>query len=478
MQRKFVRYLAAAVMATVVAAAHGISGASELTPLEAYVLSPDPHYRYEVASRTDHEGYSTAVIRMTSQAWLTEDQVDRPVWWHWLVVVVPDEVRTDKAMLFIGGGDNDDPAPEQASPLIVGPALATGSIAAELRMVPNQPLTFVGDDYGPRKEDELIAYGWRQFLEGGARDHDALWLARLPMTKSAVRAMDTIESLVASGELAAAVAPAKWVVAGGSKRGWTTWTTAIVDSRVVAIAPFVIDMLNVVPSFAHHWQVYGFWSPAVGDYKREGIMDWSFRPEYARLMEITEPYSYRQRLTLPKYLINATGDEFFLPDSWQFYWQDLVGEKHLRYVPNANHSLADTDAAESFLGFYRMIVEDRPRPRFDWRIEGSEIVVATDEEHPPSSIKLWRASNPTRRDFRVVTIRKTWESEDIAPRADGRYRVSIPEPESGFAAFFVELTYPGPGGEPFKVTTGVHVLPQVLPFPPFQPDPSVSQRKP
>ena len=53
------------------------------------------------------------------------------------------------------------------------------------------------------------------------------------------------------------------MVTGGSKRGWTTWTTAAVDKRVVAITPMVIDMLNIDPSFEHHYRVYGFWAPAV-----------------------------------------------------------------------------------------------------------------------------------------------------------------------------------------------------------------------
>ena len=41
----------------------------------------------------------------------------------------------------------------------------------------------------------------------------------------------------------------KFVVSGGSKRGWTTWTTAAVDRRVVAIMPAVIDLLNLEKSF-------------------------------------------------------------------------------------------------------------------------------------------------------------------------------------------------------------------------------------
>lgn len=442
----------------------------DLTALEVYVRSPDPAYSFSVERTIPGDGFRTHIVRMTSQAWLTKSQVDRPVWWHWLVVVEPDEVRTNKAMLFIGGGDNDDAAPEEASPLIVQPALATGSVAAELRMVPNQPLTFVGDAFGPRKEDQLIAYGWDQFLRGGAREHDALWLARLPMTKAAVRAMDTITSMFAERDRAESSRVIdQFVVAGGSKRGWTTWTTAIVDSRVIAIAPFVIDMLNVVPSFQHHWQAYGFWAPAVYDYKSQGLMEWLDRPEYARLHQITEPYSYRQRLTLPKYVVNASGDQFFLPDSWKFYWHDMVGEKHLRYVPNADHSLGGSDAPVSFQAFYRAIVEGRSLPTFDWTVEGDTITVIADRAHPPTEVKVWRAHNPKQRDFRVAMIKRTWESESLALSDLGHYVVSQPDPETGWTAFFIELTYGDIGPEPFKATTGIQVVPETLPFGPYQP---------
>ena len=80
------------------------------------------------------------------------------------------------------------------------------------------------------------------------------------MTKAAVRAMDTITSFAASKNGGAHTVN-RFVVAGASKRGWTTWTTAAVDPRVVAIVPMVIDALHVVPSFQHHYRVYGFWAP-------------------------------------------------------------------------------------------------------------------------------------------------------------------------------------------------------------------------
>ena len=162
------------------------------------------------------------------------------------------------------------------------------------------------------------------------------------MTKAAVRAMDTVTSLLSSPEGGAhTVDP--FVVAGGSKRGWTTWTTAVVDDRVVAIMPIVIDVLNLEESFKHHFEVYGAYSLAVSDYVLNGNIAWIGTPEFAALMKIVEPYEYRDRLELPKFLLNSTGDEFFLPDSWQFYWGDLVGEKNFSYLPQSNPTMAGTD---------------------------------------------------------------------------------------------------------------------------------------
>jgi hypothetical protein len=40
----------------------------------------------------------------------------------------------------------------------------------------------------------------------------------------------------------------------------------------------------------------------------------------------------------------------------------------------------------------------------------------------------------------------------------------VPEPEEGWTAFVVELTYESGLAVPLKFTTGVHVVPVTLPF--------------
>ncbi len=70
----------------------------------------------------------------------------------------------------------------------------------------------------------------------------------------------------------------KFVVAGGSKRGWTTWCTAAVDKRVAAIVPSSIDCSTTRLSMRHHVAVYGFYTLAVGDYFRHNITQQTANP--------------------------------------------------------------------------------------------------------------------------------------------------------------------------------------------------------
>jgi len=431
-------------------------GLAPKTALDEYVARPDPHYSWTVAEEIRGKGFTCYVVDMQSQAWRTERDVNRPVWQHWLVVVKPDRVEFDTGFLMIGGGSNDRPPPEKPDELIVKIALATKSVVAELTMVPNQPLVFHGDGR-KRKEDDLIAYTWDQFLKTG----DPTWPARNPMVKSAVRAMDTVQSLLGS-ERCGNAAVDRFVVAGGSKRGWTTWLTGAVDDRVVAIVPIVIDVLHVDPSIRHHYAAYGFWAPALGDYEEHDILARLNDPRLADLYRLVDPFYYRHRLAMPKYVVNASGDQFFLPDSSQFYFDQLEGEKHLRYVPNADHSLDGSDAAETIVAFYRMILTGTPRPRYAWRFEddGSIRVRTVDE---PAAVRLWQATNRSARDFRVESLGREYTASALEDRGGGVYVGRVDAPKQGWTAFFVELTYDA-GGLPLKLTSGVRVVPDTLPF--------------
>ena len=306
----------------------------------------------------------------------------------------------------------------------------------------------------------MLFRSWNKFLHGG----DAIWLARLPMTKAAVRGMDTVTAFCKTRK-GGHHRIRKFMVAGASKRGWTTWTTAAVDKRVVAIAPIVIDVLNLEPSMIHHWRAYGFWAPAVGNYVSEGIMGWLGTPRFEALLKISDPYSYRDRYTMPKFILNAADDQFFLPDSSRFYFDKLPGEKYLRYIPNADHSMKGSDVLETLVACFQSVLNKRPRPKFSWDLpKDGSIVVHTATKS--SAVKFWQANDPYGRDFRLVTIGKGWKSTPLSEAGPGVYKVPAPKPKQGWTAYFVELTFPSGGSYPFKFTTAVRVIPDTLPYPP------------
>lgn len=430
--------------------------AADQTALDRYVAAPDPDYRYELLRSFDDGVDTAALLRLTSLRWRSPAEVDRPLWAHYLTIIRPQRVTHDIGLLVISGGSNDKGPPSGPNPFLAALAINTGSVVSELRMVPNEPLTFAGET-APRSEDAIVAYSWDRYLKAG----DATWPVELPMTKSAVRAMDAVTDFSASAA-GGGVAVRKFVVEGASKRGWTTWLTAAADRRVVAIVPVVADLLDLEPSFEHQHNVYGFWAPALADYQRMGIMNWVGTPQMDALLRLVDPYAYRSRLTMPKFIINSAGDQFFLPDSWRFYLDGLPGQNVLRYVPNSNHSLHGSDAAESAAAFYDAILDGRPLPAYTWRFE-PDGAIRFETKTKPASVLLWQATNPKARDFRLETIGRAYTSEGLKDEGGGVYLGRVAGPNEGYVAYFVEATY-DLGAFPFKVTSGVRVLPDIEPY--------------
>jgi len=418
------------------------------TALDHYVAEADPSYRWHIAKTSTIEDITVQVVQLTSQTWQPPAPVDAPEWQHWLIINKPSQQTSDTALIYISGGKSNEPMHKASNKTLTRIAQRTGAMTVELRAIPNR-LEF-NNDGQQRKEDDLIAYTWARYLENG----DPAWPAQLPMVKSVVRAMDTLQALHGINN---------FVLAGASKRGWTTWLTGAVDTRVKAMIPIVIDVLNVVPSMDNHHAAYGYWSPAIKDYVQHGIMDSRHSPNFDKLMAIVDPYSYRQRFKQPKFLINAVGDEFFLPDSSRFYFDQLPGEKYLRYVPNAKHDLKHTDAFESLEAYFSAFITQQTRPRFSWKI--AEGVIHLTAKDKPTTVKLWQAKNPGARDFRLNSIGETWAETVLTAQSDGTtYIGKVDTPVSGWAAAFIELTYETQGRFPLKFTTPVSVVPDSLPF--------------
>ncbi|MCK5000318.1 MAG: hypothetical protein KAS23_12315, partial [Anaerohalosphaera sp.] len=446
---------------------YGIGIEAGATALDDYVAVADGHY-----SKTDDDGvfdFGTLtqgyVVELTSQQWRGPGEVDHPVWKHWVTIVVPrgelflGPVK-DTALILINGGNVGDTAP------VIDPqyrllAAGTRSVLVILEGVPNQPLTFSDEGFS-RSEDEIIAYSWDKFLRGG----DAYWPVQLPMVKSVVMCMDMVQEFVWVKE---GKTINNFVLTGGSKRGWTAWLTAAVDNRVTAIAPIVSDLLNMKRSFSHHWAVYGFWAEALAPYEDMGIFEWFDEPEVDALLEIVDPFEYLDRLDMPKYIVNAAGDDFFVSDSIQFYIDDLAGETYLRHVPNCDHYLTGKfeDVLEGMAPYYDALLNGEARPDFSWSLE-DDGAIRVESVDVAKEVNLWQLTNSTSRDLRLTTTGANWVSSPLSDQGGGVYIGQVAEPAEGWTAFFVELKYESSfidaASYDYCFTTEMRVVPEVRPF--------------
>jgi PhoPQ-activated pathogenicity-related protein len=306
--------------------------------------------------------------------------------------------------------------------------------------VPNQPLL------GDKTEDTLIAETFVRFLE----TKDENWPLLFPMVKSAVKAMDAVQQWAHRERKPE---PTRFVVTGASKRGWTTWLTGASDPRVVAIAPMVIDTLNMKAQKAHSLEVWGKFSEQIDDYTSRGLTDKFEDPEGKKLWMMVDPYSYRNRLSIPKFLINGTNDRYWTLDALNIYWDDLKGDKSVVYLPNAGHNLAVNRhyALNGIGAFFRHQVTDRPWPALSWEHSDGpdgELKLTIKSSTDPKSARLWTATSDSR-DFRE----STWGSTDINKTPAG-LEAGVNRPASGYIALFGDIEYQV-DGIPYHLSTQI-----------------------
>lgn len=467
---KYVRTLALAAALALAGAAACVTTQSTTTNvapnptnvLDTYVARPDPSFAWKLEKTFTGPGYHGAVLDLTSQTWLSDKQMDRPVWKHWLIVTIPDTVASDKGFLFIGGGANGRAAPKGPSENMAKMAVDTNSIVAELGQVPNQPMHFTDSPTVDRTEDDIIAY--LQARYDPKTNPEAL--VRLPMVKSGTAAMTAVQEFMASNDGGKRKIDG-FVVAGGSKRGWTTWLVGLEDKRVIGMMPIVINVLDVNETTKHHWMTMGYFSPALGDYVNHKLIpDEIGKPRLDAVNAIEDPLNYRgrPRMKIPKFIINAVGDEYFPPDNTKFSYHLLPAKKQLRMLPNSKHSTAGTDIGESMTAWYGAVINNKPIPEYTWTVRDDGALVVKPGAKP-SQVLLWQGTNPKARDFRVDSIgAKAFTSTPLHPQADGTYVGNVEKPAAGFTAYFVEMTYPTGTKYPFKFTTEVYVKPDVLPY--------------
>jgi len=460
------------------------------TPLDDYVWKEDENYNYVdlnsvIEGDCGNFSWTGYTLNMTSQQWLTDDDFSpnsdsKSIWWHYLVVIIPEELRrTQNASIYITGGDvhNDYPSADSED-VIVSAALAcsTGQITGTLFGIPNESTIFATDPLqSSRSEDAIIAFTWDHFLKDPTQPE---WLLRFPMVKASLRAMDTITSYVATNFPELNTKLDYYAVAGASKRGWTAWDVGAVDqNRVKALVPIVLDAINFVAVEHHEYRSYGGWTYALIDYINENITERLDDPNMLTLQQNVDPYFYKERLTMPKMIVNAGMDEFQHPDDTHYWWNDMPEPKHFLILPNAEHSLATgiLDAVPAISAFIQNVVLQETVPAFTWTISnttGEIVATLADDDSEVHSATVWYANScgvntfdgapVNRRDWRVghldapctcgfaleglcVNLKAVWSNETITETiVDGKrtYSAVMDAPADGtWIAYFIDFKF-------------------------------------
>jgi len=393
------------------------------------------------------------VLNFTSQQWLTPEDSSRSIWWHYLVIIVPKEIKyPDQSFLWIasvnaGNMEDDMPSALQPDILLAGDfAVQAQTPAAVVFHVPNQPIVFPNDPLGEnhkRTENAVLAYTWWHYMFDPEANPE--WVIRLPMAKAAVRAMDTVTAYMTSESAPEEIKelksnPGQFIVGGASKRGFATWSTGAVDPRVIAIVPIVMDELNFVKNMHHHFRAYGGWSFALDAFYKMNVTNMLDDEKFQQMQDIVDVYEYRDKLLMPKMVISTAGDEFFILDNSRWWWQDMPMKDELNkllVVPNTEHveitgfleelPAAVTWAIEILRSNNELIekvgkptletIDDRNSwtlqlaenyhvPKYNWTVneDTGDITVYAFGSILPSSVHLWHSTtcDNTRRDFRLI----------------------------------------------------------------------------
>ena len=435
-----------------------LSTEEEYTSMSDYIESTKNEFSYDIQEVIYEENWTGYHIKMISGEWLDSKKVDQVEWWHYVDIIIPKQTTSSTGIMFIDGGEKSEDYFRLDAQSIRN-AIKTEAVIVNVSNIPFQPLNFLSSEQDSFEEDDLIAFAWNKFLKQGAKQKDVEWLPRFPMTRAIVRAMDLAQEIILQNDIVVK----DFVVSGASKRGWTAWTTAAVDSRVKAVVPMVIDMLNLVPSFENHYRSYGEFSPAVQEYVNYNIQDWLGTEEFKVLMSYIEPFSFIDKFTMPKYIINAGSDEFFSTDSWRFYYDKLPGEKIIRYVPNKNHSLDGRYLTEDLVSYFYRVINDIEIPSLSWNLSDNKLIAELDYDGD-YDVSVWTAKNDNGRDFRLWEEGELWEETSIGKLANNKYELNVSSNLKGYKATMIEFTIDPESEFPLIISTGPFVFPEKYPF--------------
>ncbi|ECS2314536.1 PhoPQ-regulated protein [Salmonella enterica] len=416
---------------------------------------------YSLLEKKQRPGVMLQRFNLNSQTWSPQGVVSPERWQNGVDIYIPDSAREKNALVVINNGSNNNGSGTPVAPTnfneeeLSSIAIATRTVVISVSNVPNQVLSYQGVTT-PLGEDNSVAYSWKLFIGDTHKYQDAS--LHIPMAASVSQAFRLAKKELTQQNIN------KFIVTGASKRGWAAWLTALSDPDVGAVVPFAMDLLNTQKSLEHMYQSYGKnWPVAFYPYYNQGIDQQVGTDKFARLMRLEDPLTYLNtdmgdRLKIDKYIINASGDDFYVPDNSHFYYGLLPGSKSLRVVPNSTHNGILSVAEQSLITFVNRFQEKQKLPEITENVQSrgdgkKELVVNFSEK--PVAILQWTARNPAARDFRYACDIKYNSVPVSLATGDNTLSISLTTPDSGWQATYIEATFT----DGYVATTQVYITP-------------------
>lgn len=415
---------------------------------------------YSLREKKQLPGVMLQSYNLNSQSWSPQGIVSPEHWQNGVDIYIPDLAREKNALVVINNGSNNNGSGSSVVPTnftkeeLSRIAVATRTVVISVSNVPNQPLSYHGVATH-LVEDDSVALSWKLFIGDSQKyQHSSL---HIPMAASVSQAFRLAKKELVQHKIT------KFIVTGASKRGWAAWLTALSDPDVNAVVPFAMDLLKTDESLKHMYKSYGKnWPVAFYPYYKQGLDQQIGTEEFASLMTLEDPMTYLntnmgKRLQINKYIINASGDDFYVPDNSHFYYDQLPGSKSLRVVPNSTHNGVLSVAEQSLITFVNRFQEKQKLPEISERVLNSrdgkkELAVSFSEK--PAAVLQWTARNPTARDFRYACNVK-YSSAPVSLSDGQRLSIPLTTPGSGWQATYIEATF----SDGYVATTQVYITP-------------------
>jgi PhoPQ-activated pathogenicity-related protein len=303
---------------------------------------------------------------------------------------------------------------------------------------PNQPL------FGLRG-NQLLFYTLGKFVETSEED----WPLLFPMVKSVVASINATQQYLETRH----VSMEKFFMFGISKLGWVTYLTAAIDPRIFAIVPMAYDNLNFQKQLEHRMENWG-----ANDESVSSDVDLAFSQAWnllnsekgRRLVRIVDPYSYIERLTMPKLIVEGTNDELWPVDAGWLYFHDLPGKNYTFYLPNKKHKIEyELSIINTMLAFFKSSSKNEELVDFQWKYSNESLFITA---RPfPISTTGWMAKSKT------LDFRNSHWTRIPAKTIDRKYVVSTKPLDDMNTCYLGEMIF-----EKYGITFKLTSLPKII----------------